>query len=51
MILKEEKKISPMIVSHWKNKFDKAIRVLLISGVKSDELIAEIKKVENEKDS
>ena len=46
-----DRKIAPMIVNHWRNKFDKAIRVLLESGIKSDILIAEIKIVENEKNN
>jgi len=47
----KEKEISPMIVNHWKHKFDKAIRVLLKSGISAEKLIEEIKIVLNEKDN
>ena len=46
-----ERKISSTIVRHWKSKFDKSIHVLLESGVKGEELIEEIKIVENEKNN
>jgi len=42
-------KITPMVVEHWKNKFNKAVDILLQSGIKSDELIEKIKIIENEK--
>jgi len=48
---KKERQISSTIVRHWKNKFDKSIRILLESGIKSEELIEEIKIVENEKNN
>jgi hypothetical protein len=47
----EEKKTSPIIVDHWKNKFEKAIRILLQNGINSNELIEKIKLAENEKDN
>ena len=46
-----DKKITPLTITHWKNKFDKAIRILLQSGIKSEALIGEIKIVENEKNN
>jgi hypothetical protein len=48
---KRERQISSTTVRHWKNKFDKSIRILLESGIKSEELIEEIKIVENEKNN
>ena len=47
----EEGIILPMVINHWKIKFEKSIRVLLQSGIKSDELIEKIKTIENEKNS
>lgn len=38
-----EKNVSPVIVEHWKKKFDKAIHILLKSGIKSEDLILKIK--------
>jgi hypothetical protein len=46
---KKKPKISIMTVNHWKNKFDRSIRILLESGITIEELIEEIKKIENEK--
>jgi hypothetical protein len=51
MELVEVKNTSPMIVNHWKNKFDKAIRILLQSGIKAETLIKEIQIVDHEKDN
>jgi hypothetical protein len=51
MELVEVKNTSPMIVNHWKNKFDKAIRILLKSGVPAETLIAEIQIVNHEKNN
>jgi hypothetical protein len=48
---KKQKQISSTIVRHWKNKFDRSIRILLESGVKSEELIEEIRIVEDEKNN
>lgn len=41
-----EKKISPITLRHWRQKFDKAITILLKSGIKPEELI---QIIENEK--
>jgi len=51
MNAKKNKEISPITVTHWKMKFDKAIRILLLSGITAEELIGEIKIVENEKNN
>ncbi len=51
MDIQGEKKVSSVTVQHWKTKFDKAIRVLLNSGIKGEDLIEEIKKVVNEKNN
>ena len=50
MDIQGEKKISPVIIEHWKKKFDKAICILLSSGIKSEELINKI-RIENEKNN
>lgn len=39
--------VTPIVTEHWKNKFDKAVRVLLKSGYKSEELIEKIKDITN----
>jgi hypothetical protein len=46
----EKQKVSPVTVEHWKKKFDKAIQILLKSGIKSENLIEKI-KIENEKNN
>jgi hypothetical protein len=46
-----EKKIAPMTITHWKNKFNKAIYILLKSGISAEQLIDEIKSAANEKNS
>jgi hypothetical protein len=51
MIQNDEKKMSPIVIDHWKRKFDKAIRVLLNGGVMASQLIEEIKIVDNEKNN
>lgn len=53
-IRKEESKMNSMVTDHWKNKFDRAIRILLKSGYKIDELIEKIRVIaleENEKNN
>lgn len=47
----KEKEVSPMVVTHWKHKFDKAIRILIKSGISAEKLIEEIKIVANEKNN
>ena len=47
----EDKKLSPVVVKHWKKKFDKAICILMQSGIKPEELIEKIKTVENEENN
>lgn len=51
MDVQVDKKVAPMIISHWTNKFDKAIRILLQNGIKADVLMEKIKVAENEKNS
>jgi len=51
MGVKCEKKSSSVTIEHWQNKFNKAILILLKSGIKSDELIEKIKMIENEKNN
>ena len=46
-----EKKVSLVTIKHWRKKFDRAIRILLESGIKSEDLISEIKIIENEKNN
>jgi hypothetical protein len=41
----ECKKTSPIVLEHWKFKFDKSIRILLENGVSAEELIRKIKAV------
>jgi len=48
---KKDRQISSTTVRHWKNKFDKSVRILLESGIKSEELIEEIKIVKDEKNN
>jgi uncharacterized protein (UPF0218 family) len=48
---KKDAKISVMTVNHWRNKFDRSIRILLESGITSQELIEEIKKITDEKNN
>jgi hypothetical protein len=53
-IVKEDIRITPMVIEHWRNKFDKAIRILLKSGCQTDDLIEKLKEValsEYEKDN
>ena len=50
MDIQGEKNVSPVIVRHWQKKFDKAIQVLLKSGIKSEDLIDKI-RIENEKNN
>ena len=45
-----EKKVLPVTTRHWEKKFDKAILILLKSGIKSEDLINRI-KTEDEKNS
>lgn len=47
----EDKKIIPVVINHWKNKFERAIHILLDSGINPDELIEKIKIIENEKNN
>ena len=47
MKLKDDIKISPIVLEHWKYKFERAIFILLKSGIKSEELIERIKNIEN----
>ena len=42
-----EKKISPVILKHWKKKFEKAIPILLKGGIKPEELIQIIQNEKN----
>jgi len=50
MDIQGEKKVSPVTIRHWEKKFDKAIQILLKSGIKSEDLIEKI-KTENEKNN
>ena len=50
MDIQGEKKVSPVTIEHWKKKFDKAIHILLKSGIKSEDLIEKI-KTENGKNN
>ena len=45
----ENKKIASITITHWRKKFDKAIRILLQGGISDEQLIEEIKKVKDEK--
>lgn len=49
--MRDDLKVSQITVSHWKNKFDKAIRVLLQSGIKAEDLIKEIKIIDENKNT
>jgi len=51
MDIQGEKKVSPVTIRHWRTKFDKAIQILLNSGIRGEDLIEEIKKVVNEKNN
>jgi hypothetical protein len=44
---KDDKKIPPLVVEHWDRKFERAIFILLKSGIKAEELIERIKNIEN----
>lgn len=37
--------VTPIVTEHWKNKFDKAVRVLLKSGYNPDQLIEKLKDI------
>jgi hypothetical protein len=37
----------PVFIEHWENKFHRAVEILLKLGRSSDELIEEIKIIEN----
>jgi len=50
MDIQEEKNVSPVIIEHWRKKFDRAIHILLKSGIKSEDLIEKI-KIENEENN
>jgi len=50
MDVQGEKKVLPVTIKHWRNKFDKAIQILLKSGIKSEDLIDKI-RIENEKNN
>jgi len=53
-IVRENARITPMITEHWKNKFEKAIRILLKSGHRLEDLIQKINEIaliEHEKDN
>ncbi len=45
---KEEKKISPIVIEHWKNKFERAVLILKKSGYQIDDLIIKIKEIISE---
>lgn len=48
--MEKNQKASPITVEHWRKKFEKAIHILLKSGLKSEDLIEKI-KIENEKNN
>jgi len=41
------KEISPIVIDHWNIKFEKSVKILLDSGISSDELINKMKIIEN----
>lgn len=47
----ENKNAPTIVVLHWKNKFEKSIKVLLKHGYHVDELIEKIKEISNEKNN
>lgn len=51
MNTKESGNDKPIVIRHWKNKFDKAIRILSSNGYGINDLIERIREVlmENEK--
>lgn len=51
MNTKESGNVKPIVIKHWKNKFDKSIRILSSNGYGVNDLIERIKEVvtENEK--
>jgi hypothetical protein len=48
--MEKNQKASPITVEHWEGKFEKAIQILLKSGIKSEDLINKI-KTEDEKNN
>jgi hypothetical protein len=46
-IIELEEKDYPSFISHWENKFEKSVEILLKVGHTSDELIEKIKIIEN----
>ncbi len=42
---KEKGKITPVVTEHWKNKFEKGVKILLKSGYQPHELIAKINEI------
>lgn len=49
--MKQNDKTNPIVIEHWKNKFEKGVRVLLKSGHRVDELIESITKIQEEEKS
>jgi hypothetical protein len=45
------KKVSETTIQHWKKKFNRSINILLQAGIESNDLIDEIKRIENEKNN
>ncbi len=45
MNIKENGKSSPIVIKHWKNKFDKSVRILLGNGYNIDDLIKKINEI------
>lgn len=54
-VIEDDPKINPIVTEHWKYKFEKAISILLKSGIEPNELIEQIKicaaNIENEKNN
>jgi len=45
MSFKETMKITPVVIDHWKYKFERSIKILLKSGYQVDDLIKELKEI------
>jgi hypothetical protein len=44
-IIKEDIRITPVVAEHWKNKFERSVRILIKSGYQIDELIYKLKDI------
>ena len=42
--MKQNDKTNPIVIEHWKNKFEKSIQILLKSGLSPEDLIEQIKR-------